>query len=120
MGGGGPDQFAAAVEQLRAAWVSEGREGRPRTMALAYSSLGEHAEAHARQYLLNYYAFLGAELSALMADRAAKDPDAIGAYVFAFTAAGCDELIMVPGSSDPRQVELLADAIAPLGDWCFS
>jgi alkanesulfonate monooxygenase SsuD/methylene tetrahydromethanopterin reductase-like flavin-dependent oxidoreductase (luciferase family) len=111
MGGGSPDQFKSAVDQLNAAWAKEGREGRPRTMALTYFSLGDHAEAQARRYLLDYYAFLGAELSAMIAAAAAKDPDTARAYVSAFTGAGCDELIMVPSSSDPEQVNLLAQAI---------
>ena len=111
MGGGGPDQFKVAVEQLGAAWDQEGRDGRPRTMALVYFSLGEDAETQARQYLLDYYAFLGADLSSMIAGSAARNPDTIAAYVSAFAAAGCDELIMFPCSGDPRQVELLADAI---------
>jgi len=111
MGGGGPDQFKSALEHVRAAWVDEGREGRPRAMALAYFSLGDRADAQARQYLLDYYDFLGPELSARIAAGAAKDPDTITAYVSAFTAAGCDELILFPSSGDPRQVELLAEAI---------
>lgn len=32
-------------------------------------------------------------------------------YVAEFDAAGCDELILVPSSSDPDQVDLLADAV---------
>jgi len=115
MGGGGPDQFKGAVEQLDAAWADAGREGRPRTMALAYFSLGGHAEAQARQYLLDYYAFLGAELSTMIASSAAKDPDTVRAYVSAFAAAGCDELVLFPSSADPGQVDLLADAIARSG-----
>ena len=31
--------------------------------------------------------------------------------VAAFEAAGCDELIFCPVSSDPAQVDLLADAV---------
>lgn len=112
MGGGSPDQFTGAVEQLGAAWTREGRAGRPRAMALAYFSLADDAEAQARRYLLDYYAFLGADLSSMIADSAAKNPDTINAYVSAFTAGGCDELIMFPCSSDPRQVDLLAEAIA--------
>ena len=31
-------------------------------------------------------------------------------YLAAFDEAGCDELIFFPSSSDPAQVDLLADA----------
>jgi len=32
-------------------------------------------------------------------------------YVSAFAAAGCGELISFPSTSDPAQVDLLADAL---------
>ena len=41
---------------------------------------------------------------------AAKDADAVKQFLAAYEAAGCDELIFVPSSSDPDQVDLLADA----------
>jgi alkanesulfonate monooxygenase SsuD/methylene tetrahydromethanopterin reductase-like flavin-dependent oxidoreductase (luciferase family) len=44
MGGGTPDQFANSLEQLNAAWSEAGREGKPRTLALMYFSLGEGRE----------------------------------------------------------------------------
>jgi DNA-binding LacI/PurR family transcriptional regulator len=43
-------------------------------------------------------------------DSAAKDPDTVKQYVSAFEAAGCDELLLFPASSDPEQVSLLAEA----------
>lgn len=111
MGGGTPDQFADAAQQMQTAWSAQGREGQPRTMALAYFSLGDDAEQHASRYLRDYYAFLGEELSAMIAGSAAKDADAVTAYVAAFENAGCDELILFPCSADPLQVELLAAAL---------
>jgi len=41
---------------------------------------------------------------------AAKDADAVQEYLSAYESAGCDELILFPSSSDPDQVDLLADA----------
>jgi alkanesulfonate monooxygenase SsuD/methylene tetrahydromethanopterin reductase-like flavin-dependent oxidoreductase (luciferase family) len=111
MGGGRPDQFSGAADQLGAAWEKEGRKGAPRKMALGYFSLGEDAERNATQYLRDYYAFLGEELSGMIAGSAAKDPDTVRAYVSAFESAGCDELIMFPSSSEPEQVNLLAEAV---------
>jgi alkanesulfonate monooxygenase SsuD/methylene tetrahydromethanopterin reductase-like flavin-dependent oxidoreductase (luciferase family) len=111
MGGGSPDQFSGAADQLGAAWEKEGRGGTPRKMALGYFSLGDDAERNASRYLRDYYAFLGEELSAMIAGNAAKDPDIVRAYVSAFESAGCDELILFPSSSDPVQVELLAQAV---------
>lgn len=111
MGGGTPDQFADAAQQLKAAWPEQSRDDQPRKMALAYFSLGEDAEHNANQYLLDYYAFLGAELSGMIARSAAKDADTVTGYVAAFENAGCDELILFPCSADSVQVELLAEAL---------
>jgi alkanesulfonate monooxygenase SsuD/methylene tetrahydromethanopterin reductase-like flavin-dependent oxidoreductase (luciferase family) len=110
MGGGSPDDFAGAVEKLDAAWEKEGREGAPRKMALAYFSLGPDAAANAERYLPDYYAFLGEELSGMIAASAAKDADTVQGYLSAFESAGCDELVLFPCSSDPEQVSLLAEA----------
>ena len=111
MGGGTPDQFADAARQLNSAWSEQGRDGQPRKMALAYFSLGDDAEHNAKQYLLDYYAFLGEELSGMIARSAAKDADTVKAYVAGFENAGCDELILFPCSADSVQVDLLAAAL---------
>src|SRR5690606_6068958 len=108
--GAPPDVFAAAAEQVKAEWSSAGREGRPRLATLAYFSLGAEAEANARAYLTDYYAWLGEETAAFVADSAAKDAETVQSYLEAFAGVGCDELILFPSSSDPEQVDLLAEA----------
>jgi alkanesulfonate monooxygenase SsuD/methylene tetrahydromethanopterin reductase-like flavin-dependent oxidoreductase (luciferase family) len=110
MGGGPPDQFAQGLEKLKAAWAGQGREGKPRTMSLAYYSLGPDAEANANGYLRDYYGFLGDDLSAMIAGSAAKDADTVKGYLAAFENAGCDELVLFPCSHEPKQVQLLAEA----------
>lgn len=109
MGGGTPDMFGQAVQKLRAVWQAEGREGEPRTLALFYYSLGERAQATARESLGDYYAFLGDYADQIVAS-AAKDEDTVQQYLAAFDQAGADEVICFPASADPRQVELLAHA----------
>lgn len=109
-GGGTPDMFAGAKAKLDAAWSEAGREGEPRTAALAYYALGDEAEAQANAYLKEYYAFLG-DMADQIAGGAAKDAQTAKGYVEAFEAVGCDELIMFPTSSDPDQVDLLAEAV---------
>lgn len=109
-GGSPPDQFAAAREKVRAAWKQAGREERPRTAGLAYFSLGADAERDAQAYLGDYYAFLGEETAGYIVAGAAKDAETVRGYLDAFEGAGCDELFLFPSSSDPDQVDLLADA----------
>ncbi len=110
MGGGTPDQLSEGIEKLTAAWERHGRDGEPRKMALAYFSLGDGAERNAEGYLRDYYAFLGEDLSGMIAGSAAKDADTVKGYIAAFERAGCDELVVFPCSSDPGQVAMLADA----------
>jgi alkanesulfonate monooxygenase SsuD/methylene tetrahydromethanopterin reductase-like flavin-dependent oxidoreductase (luciferase family) len=110
-GGAPPEQFAAMREGVLAAWSEAGREGTPFTAGLAYFSLGPNAEADAKRYLGDYYAWLGEEVAGFIAASAVKDAETAQARVAAFAAAGCDELIVFPSSSDPRQVDLLADAL---------
>jgi|1186.fasta_scaffold84767_2 alkanesulfonate monooxygenase SsuD/methylene tetrahydromethanopterin reductase-like flavin-dependent oxidoreductase (luciferase family) len=111
MGGGDPAGFKDAAAKLEQAWSSAGREGRPRTLALAYFALGPNAEQAAQGYLRDYYAFLGDDLAGMIAGSAATDPETVGQYVRAFSDAGCDELILFPCDPDPGQVDLLADAV---------
>jgi alkanesulfonate monooxygenase SsuD/methylene tetrahydromethanopterin reductase-like flavin-dependent oxidoreductase (luciferase family) len=110
MGGGTPDQFAGGLQKLTAAWERNGRRGEPRKMALAYFSLGNDAERNAEAYLRDYYGWLGDEVSGMIAGSAAKDADTVKGYIGAFEGAGCDELVLVPCSSDPDQVGMLAGA----------
>lgn len=110
MGGGTPDQFGDGVAKLEEAWRGAGREGEPRKMALAYYSLGPDAEANAQSYLRDYYGWLGDEVAGAVAASAATDADTVKQYIAAFEQYGCDEFTLFPCSSDPEQVDLLADA----------
>ncbi len=109
MGGGTPDMLRPALQAVNAAWEAEGREGKPRTLALFYFSLGDRAEEAAREGLGDYYAFLGDYAERIVAS-AAKDEDTVKRYLAAFEDAGADEVICFPASADPEQVELLARA----------
>ena len=109
-GGVGPEEFAAAAEQVKAAWAEAGREGQPKLAGLGYFSLGERAEENATAYLTDYYAWLGEEVAGYIASSAAKTPEAVQGALAAFDEVGCEELILFPCSPNPEQVDLLADA----------
>jgi alkanesulfonate monooxygenase SsuD/methylene tetrahydromethanopterin reductase-like flavin-dependent oxidoreductase (luciferase family) len=110
MGGGTPDQFGQGLAKLRAAWEAAGRTDQPRTVALAYFALGDGAREAADAYLLHYYEWLG-QYAQMVADSAATDAETVRQSVAGFADAGCDELVMFPSSPDPRQVDLLAEAV---------
>jgi alkanesulfonate monooxygenase SsuD/methylene tetrahydromethanopterin reductase-like flavin-dependent oxidoreductase (luciferase family) len=110
LGGGSPDQFAEGREAVLSAWKEAGREDEPKLMALGYYALGPNAEEAAKEDLLHYYAWLGDEVAGMIAGSAATDADTVKQHVQAFADAGCDELVLFATSSDPDQVDLLADA----------
>lgn len=109
MGGGTPDQLAQGREKTEAAWREAGRNGSPRIGALAYYALGDDAESHAQWYLRDYYNAVGEEVAGMIADSAATDADTVRQYLQGFEQAGCDELVLFPCSTDPEQVDLLAE-----------
>ncbi len=108
--GAPPDQFAEWREAFERAWSESGRSEAPQNAALAYFSLGDRAEEDARAYLTDYYAWLGEDTANFIAGSAAKDAETVRQYLAAFEGAGCQELFLFPSSSDPQQVDLLADA----------
>jgi len=110
MGGGAPDQYRDGAARLATAWQAAGRAGELRGMSLAYFALGDDAEAAAKDYLGDYYAWLG-EYADMIASNAATDADTVRGCAQAFSDAGCDELVFIPCSADPGQVDLLADAV---------
>jgi alkanesulfonate monooxygenase SsuD/methylene tetrahydromethanopterin reductase-like flavin-dependent oxidoreductase (luciferase family) len=110
MGGGPPEMFPEAVGKLEAAWKAEGRDGEPRKLALSYFSLADDPEAEARETLGGYYAFLG-DFAETLIGWAAKGEDAVKERVEGFRQVGCDELIMIPCSTDPGQVDRLAATV---------
>ena len=88
--------------------AGRGPQGEPFLAALAYVSLGDDAEGHARRYLTDYYRFLG-DFAEQIAASALMSPEAVQDDVAAFEAAGCDELI--PCNADVAQVGLISETV---------
>ncbi|HET7510855.1 MAG TPA: LLM class flavin-dependent oxidoreductase [Solirubrobacterales bacterium] len=109
--GAPPEQFGTWREEFEASWSEAGREEQPQNAGLAYFSLGDRAEDDAKGYLTHYYAWLGEETANWIANSAARDQETVQQYISAFDGVGCQELFLFPSSSDPQQVDLLADAL---------
>jgi len=109
-GGSTPDALAEAAKKLEELWREEGREDSPYKLALFYFGLGDGAEEQARKELGDYYAWLGEETANQIVSSAATDAETLKGYIAGFEQAGADEVICFPVSSDPAQVELLAEA----------
>jgi alkanesulfonate monooxygenase SsuD/methylene tetrahydromethanopterin reductase-like flavin-dependent oxidoreductase (luciferase family) len=109
--GAPPEQFSEWRQGFEEAWSEAGRGEAPQNAALAYFSLGERAEEDAHDYLTDYYAWLGEDVANFIAGSAAKDSETVQQALAAFDSAGCQELFLFPSSSDPQQVDLLANAL---------
>jgi alkanesulfonate monooxygenase SsuD/methylene tetrahydromethanopterin reductase-like flavin-dependent oxidoreductase (luciferase family) len=111
MGGGPPDAFKEMSGRIKEAWSEAGRDGTPRLIALCYFALGEGAAEVAEHDLSHYYGWLGDEMVGQIVGSAVTDEGTAQGYRDAFADAGADELIYFPTSTDPGQVDLLADAL---------
>jgi alkanesulfonate monooxygenase SsuD/methylene tetrahydromethanopterin reductase-like flavin-dependent oxidoreductase (luciferase family) len=111
MGGGTPDAFKEMSTRVKEAWSEAGRDGTPRLIALCYFALGEGAKEVAEHDLAHYYGWLGDEIAGAIVASAVTDEATAQGYRDAFTDAGADELIYFPTSTDPGQVDLLADTL---------
>ena len=111
-GGGPPRAFARAAERARAAWFDAGRPGEPRLWGQGYFALGDAVE-RGRDYMRDYYAFTGS-FADRIAEQMLSTPQAVVAFLKGYADAGCDEVVLFPASSEPAQLDLLADAVAGL------
>jgi alkanesulfonate monooxygenase SsuD/methylene tetrahydromethanopterin reductase-like flavin-dependent oxidoreductase (luciferase family) len=107
-GGGPPRAFESAAGKARAAWADSGRPGRPELWGQSYFSLTDPAAGDA--YMRDYYAFTGAFAEKIAAGLLTT-PEAVADQVRGYAEAGCDELVLLPATSDPAELDRLADVI---------
>ncbi|MDQ1517796.1 MAG: hypothetical protein QOE80_3626 [Actinomycetota bacterium] len=107
-GGGPPRAFAGAAGRARAAWADAGRPGEPQLWGQSYFSLADPDAGAA--YLRHYYAFTG-PFAGQVAAGLLDSPKTIREQVAGYAEAGCDELVLLPATSDPSELDRLADAL---------
>jgi hypothetical protein len=92
-------------------WERYGRPGRPRLVAQVNVALGPPGTVEeARRHLLGYYAFTGR--ADYVVNGLLTTVGEIRAAVEAFTGIGADEVMLYCWSSDPDQVDRLAEAFS--------
>jgi alkanesulfonate monooxygenase SsuD/methylene tetrahydromethanopterin reductase-like flavin-dependent oxidoreductase (luciferase family) len=109
-GGAAPDDVKTMNGAVRDAWTAAGRSDQPKLWSLMYYVLGEGGRDTASAYLGDYYGDMGVG----MAEQIPADAEQIRGTVAAYEAAGSDEFILDPVSSDLRQLDMLADALGDL------
>jgi alkanesulfonate monooxygenase SsuD/methylene tetrahydromethanopterin reductase-like flavin-dependent oxidoreductase (luciferase family) len=107
-GGGPPRAFASAAARARTAWVEADRPGEPALWGQSYFALGDPAAGEA--YLREYYAFTG-HFAERIAAELLTTPEAVADRLRGYEEAGCDELVLLPATSDPDEVDRLADLL---------
>jgi alkanesulfonate monooxygenase SsuD/methylene tetrahydromethanopterin reductase-like flavin-dependent oxidoreductase (luciferase family) len=107
-GGGPPRAFASAAERARAAWTDADRPGRPALWGQSYTALSDPDAGEA--YLRHYYAFTGPFAERIAAGLLTTEK-AVREHVAGYADAGCDELVLLPATSDPAELDRLADAL---------
>ena len=82
---------------------------RPQLWGQSYFSLADPDAGAA--YLRHYYAFTG-PFAERVAAGLLDSPKAVREHVAGYADAGCDELVLLPATSDPSELDRLADALA--------
>ena len=102
-----------AVAMARSAWEEAGRTDRPRMVTTFWYALGPDGEPRARDYARRYLGVLGTDLAdGLAAHVTATSADSVLAALDHLEAAGYDEVLLVPTTSDRSDLEATADLIA--------
>jgi hypothetical protein len=82
-------------------------------LAVAHVALGGSAPDDASRHIRDYYAFAPSHAERVLSG-AAVGRERLEEMFAAYGDAGCDELILLPCSTDLRQLDLVSDALAAL------
>lgn len=99
--------YADAAASVRKAWTAAGRTDQPKLGSLAYVAPGPERKRAGAEYVLDYYSYIGRK-ARFLADALITDDTKLRETIDGYAAAGCDELILIPSTSDPDQLDLLA------------
>ncbi len=104
------EEMARACRAAVAAWAAAGRTDRPRLVTGSFAALGVDAEATLREFAVRYLEVFSPSIARGLADAMTLHTSAaLHAAIAAAEAAGYDEFIVVPATSDPAMLVELAD-----------
>lgn len=112
-GNGVGAEIEGSIERVDRAWQEAGRADAPRRVAGFWFSLADNAEQRLSAYVYEYIKVLsedGARAMAKMMNR--STPDAVRESLDAMEAAGCDEVFLVPATSDLADIERVSEVVA--------
>jgi alkanesulfonate monooxygenase SsuD/methylene tetrahydromethanopterin reductase-like flavin-dependent oxidoreductase (luciferase family) len=107
-----PSEISNQFELARRAWDAQGREREPRLVTSFWFALGDTGRDQMDEYLLRYLNFMGADAARKLAPTVATtSAQALRDAVQMVAELGCDELILVPTTADPDEVDRVADLL---------
>lgn len=110
---GDPAEVDRSFRAAEAAWVEAGRAERPRLVTGSFVALGPGAEETLRTFAAAYLEVFSPELArTLSAAMPLHTPERLRELLDAVAAAGCDEFVVVPATSDPAMLDELAAVVA--------
>lgn len=110
---GDPEQVARSFRAADEAWREAGRSERPRRVSGFWYALGDGARERLRGYAFDYLRVLGESAARAIAGRLRVDsPGIFRETLAAIAEAGCDELLLVPTSADPAELDRTLAALA--------
>src|SRR4051794_5499642 len=100
------------VSRVQEAWKNAGRDETPYVATTLWYALGSGAAERLHDYAYTYLEIFGAEMAGAMADAAhASNPEALRQAVDAAAEAGCDELFLVPTTTDVTELDRTREAL---------
>lgn len=109
---GNVDSLAANVERIRAAWKDAGRTETPHVSASLWYALGDGAAERVHDYAYSYLKIFSPEIATMMADSATVfTPAALREALEGAEAAGCDEMFLVPTTTDVTELDRTREAL---------
>jgi alkanesulfonate monooxygenase SsuD/methylene tetrahydromethanopterin reductase-like flavin-dependent oxidoreductase (luciferase family) len=106
------EEMAATFSLADEAWAAAGR-GAPRKVTGCFFALGPDAEARLRDAVAGYLAVFGRRFAeAMAAELTASTPERLVAILDGAAAAGTDELVLVPMSTDLACLTEAADVVS--------
>jgi alkanesulfonate monooxygenase SsuD/methylene tetrahydromethanopterin reductase-like flavin-dependent oxidoreductase (luciferase family) len=105
-------EIANQFDLARSAWKEEGRSDPPRLVTSFWFALGPDARSQLDEYLLRYLNFMGPEAARKIAPTVTTlSPETLRDAARRIADLGCDELILVPTTADPDEVDRVADIL---------
>jgi alkanesulfonate monooxygenase SsuD/methylene tetrahydromethanopterin reductase-like flavin-dependent oxidoreductase (luciferase family) len=107
-----PAEAGATFRLAEQAWTDAGRTAPPRRVTGSFAVLGPGAEDALGAFARRYLDVFGSGVAAWLTERMPlHGPEAVRTFLVGLAAEGCDEVVLVPGSSDPDQVRRFADVV---------